>query len=92
MQNWETLHERPFSRSGEEWGYAGASLMGLPAVVLSARVPPPVGLEAVRLPRVEGFGEEQLREAMFDFLRRLPWGHRYTTRGVPVLPELREAS
>ena len=92
VQNWETLHERPFSRSGEEWGYAGASLMGLPAVVLSARVPPPVGLEAVRLPRVEGFGEEQLREAMFDFLRRLPWGHRYTTRGVPVLPELREAS
>ena len=92
VQNWETLHERPFSRSGEEWGEAGASLMGLPAVVLDARVPPAVGLEAVRLPRLEGFGEEQLREAMFDFLRLLPWGHRYTTRGVPVLPELREAS
>ena len=62
--------------------------MGLPTKVWSARLEHDDGSKStVELPRLEEFREEHLREAMFDFLRRLPWGRKYTNeRGVPVLP------
>ena len=82
--NWDELQRR----DDGVWQEAGKELMGLPKKVWSARLKHDDGSRrTVELPRVEGFGEEQLREAMFDFLRRLPWGRKYTNeRGIPVLP------
>ena len=81
--NWDELQRR----DDGVWKEAGKELMGLPEKVWSARLEHKDGSGTVELPRLEEFREEHLREAMFDFLRRLPWGRKYTNeQGIPVLP------
>jgi hypothetical protein len=83
VHNWDELQRR----DDKVWQEAGTELMGLPKKVWSARLEYSDGGGTVKLPRLDGFREEHLREAMFDFLRRLPWGRKYTNeQGIPVLP------